>query len=395
MDKEIGIQFGELYMVRNTIMNKAYVGQAQKYLSSGQVWGTHGRWTRHLRDAFIETRPDYNCMLHEAIRQYGGNAFIVMKLVDCHLDEIDAHEKKYIEEFNTMEPNGYNMTYGGKDGSHGEASNKKKQVKRKAYSQEAKDNMGRASLGRRYEAKERLHEQDCHLPKYVHAIRQEGVVIGYQVKKFPMGLEKKEYVYKTFKRKYDLPSALKDATEYVKKLQEEYETKLKEYKSKLEEEKKSEEQAQVLKLPETPDNVYPYIVNNKQVGYYVKGLKDYKGEIIPRRDFIDHTHSINLDHAIKFIEEVKSCNNLQFVPNDWLTLELSNKKKADDLPKYIRPQYYNGKEIGYRIDLFLGYNEEKQKIMVVKSFCNKKKTMEEKLNAAKQCLEDLLNTYRN
>lgn len=398
-DKLKNFSMGEIYIARNRETMKAYVGQARKYLSSGQKWGYEARWTRHGQEANAENRQGYDRLINQAIREHGLNGFDVVKLCDCKVEELDYYEQKYIKEFNTMEPDGYNMTAGGRDGAHSQTANDKKKVKRKPYSDESKENIRLASMGRRYECKGRLHEEDNELPKYVHAIRKDGEVIGYQVKKFPIGIEKAEYVYKTFKRKQDLPSAKSDAIKYVDFLKTTYQKKVEDYKATkalLEQEKKSEEYASTRKkLPNLPQYIYHFFVDDNLIGYYVKGLKDCEGVDIPRRDFTEHTNSINIDHAKRFIEEVEFMNKNSCIPDDWTTLELSKKQKSQDLPKHIRPQYFNGNEIGYRVDFFIKYDENKKKVMVAKSFCNKKKTMEEKLAMAKEFVSELIEKYKS
>ena len=53
---------------------------------------------------------------------YGKDAFSVKKLYECPKDELDLWEKEYINKLNTLYPNGYNLTVGGKGAWAVEAS---------------------------------------------------------------------------------------------------------------------------------------------------------------------------------------------------------------------------------------------------------------------------------
>lgn len=48
-----------------------------------------------------------------AIKKYGFINFIVEILIECPNDELDYWEVKFIDEHNTLSPNGYNLTKGG------------------------------------------------------------------------------------------------------------------------------------------------------------------------------------------------------------------------------------------------------------------------------------------
>ena len=221
---------GEIYIARNKITGKAYVGQAQKLMGvAEQKWGGKGRWTRHRLESTLEDASSYQNLVSEAIRTHGFESFELKIICECLLDEMDELEERYIAEYNTLEPNGYNMTTGGKKGKHSQLANERKMVRRTDFSDKARDNMSKGQVGKRYQAKSRKYPEDSDLPKNVKAIRQDEVIIGYSVHKFPMGIEVKEYVYKTFRNKSNPEEALLKATTYVKMLQKQYEQKLADY----------------------------------------------------------------------------------------------------------------------------------------------------------------------
>ncbi len=57
-------------------------------------------------------------LLENAINKYGFENAITETLCECPNEELDNLEKDYIEKFNTLEPNGYNIRTGGSSGKH-------------------------------------------------------------------------------------------------------------------------------------------------------------------------------------------------------------------------------------------------------------------------------------
>lgn len=379
------IDAGEIYLIKCTKTNLNYVGQAKKYKSNLQKWGGKSRWNQHFSTAYKPNASDYNGEFHKAIREHGKESFTLKILCTCHKNELNDLEKFYIKKYNTLHPNGYNMTEGGSDGKHCEESNRKKQIRNTDFSEEAKNNMSKGQIGKRYDTKiPRKNEEDNDLPKNIAAIRREGVLLGYQVKKFPMGIDTKEYIYKTFKNKTHPEIALEKAKEHLEILKKEYEQKVKDTK----EEKDSIEQAKELKLPKFPDNLYPFVKDMKLIGYYVKGLIDFNSNSIPKRMFINCTLNVNYEHATKFLNLVKEFNEKKETPKDWLTVELPKYIRDETLPKYIRKLMSKGEESGYRVDYYIGFVNNEQ-IIQTKAFTSRKLSMDQKLELAKKYVEEL------
>ena len=95
---------GYIYTITNKIDNKIYVGQT--------IGDLERRWKSHLN-------PRSNCRyLQYAINKYGVDNF-VFKLVCITFDnQLDDMEIKYIEQYNSLVPNGYNLRMGGNSGRH-------------------------------------------------------------------------------------------------------------------------------------------------------------------------------------------------------------------------------------------------------------------------------------
>jgi hypothetical protein len=108
---------GQVYIITNTQTNKQYVGQTvthRKNHGKYRPFGFQGRFKDHLSEAICNTKKKQCRYLNNAIRHYGKDAFQVSLITTCNLDDLDEMEKKCIEKHNTLFPNGYNLTPGGK-----------------------------------------------------------------------------------------------------------------------------------------------------------------------------------------------------------------------------------------------------------------------------------------
>lgn len=92
-----------LYLIYNLANHKVYVGKTEKSLIS--------RWQRHLGYARLGS-PFF---LHRAIRKYGEDSFIMLKLdIAQSAEELNKKEINMISELCAQNPKfGYNMTAGG------------------------------------------------------------------------------------------------------------------------------------------------------------------------------------------------------------------------------------------------------------------------------------------
>lgn len=298
---------GEIYLVRNFENNKCYVGQAKKYVSqNNNGWGTQGRWKSHIREA-LSGKKDHCLLLNQAIRKHGVDGFEVTKLCDCLLTEMDDLERQYIQEYNSLAPNGYNVTTGGTSQKRSVKHSDEKRERGK-HSDKTKENISQGQLGNRRETKARKHEEDKDLPKYINAVRIKGVVVGYSVCGFPIGIEKKQYITRSFSCASNPKSAYNDAIIYLEELKEEYKdihTQLEEHKTQKLNEDATERRKSKL-LDNLPQYVFPILEGKILKGYYVEGLIDDKNNPIPRKEFCMRLNMHNLRQAIKFVQKVKN-----------------------------------------------------------------------------------------
>lgn len=87
---------GLVYIIRNKVNNKVYIGQTMQTLNA--------RFNQHIWKALSNKS---NTKLSVAIRQLGVDAFYIEKLVECNESELTRYEQKYVKEYNSIN-DGYN-----------------------------------------------------------------------------------------------------------------------------------------------------------------------------------------------------------------------------------------------------------------------------------------------
>lgn len=94
---------GYIYLITNIINKKQYIGQTiQKDIKS--------RWKQHK----CMSSCTIGKYLLDSYKKYGIHNFKFQIVCICFDEDIDKLEKYYIQKFNTLAPNGYNLTSGGK-----------------------------------------------------------------------------------------------------------------------------------------------------------------------------------------------------------------------------------------------------------------------------------------
>lgn len=98
--------YGVIYIIRNTINNKVYVGQ---HIGTD----VEKRWKVH-------EKPHSRCFaIRNAIQKYKIDNFEKRVICVCKVGEqerLDALERYFIKKYNSLSPNGYNLTTGGRGG---------------------------------------------------------------------------------------------------------------------------------------------------------------------------------------------------------------------------------------------------------------------------------------
>lgn len=221
--------YGEVYLIKNKLYNKCYIGQAKKKVGQVQLtWGTNGRWKSHIREAnntLTKGTKDHCVLLNQAIRKYGVDVFQVTKLCDCSSqDDMDLSERRFIRDYDSKVPKGYNLTDGGGKGQDSDETREKKRQMRlgKEHSNEVKRKISKGQIGNRRTTKKRKYPEDENLPKYICASRKNGKICGYAVRGYPIGKETKEYISKTFNNSKNSQKAYEQASQYLEDLKVQY-----------------------------------------------------------------------------------------------------------------------------------------------------------------------------
>jgi group I intron endonuclease len=97
---------GYIYKITNKITKQSYVGQT--------IMDLNERWRQHCK-------PNSNCRyLKSSIKKYGVDSFEFKLICVCFDNDLDKYECFYMNKYNTIVPNGYNLREGGNSGKHHE-----------------------------------------------------------------------------------------------------------------------------------------------------------------------------------------------------------------------------------------------------------------------------------
>lgn len=122
--------YGRIYLIRNLITGKVYVGKTRRLLDH--------RWKEHLR----QMRVGRNA-LYKAMRKHGAASFCIEEIEVTFATTKHALDKKLnileqacIQTHNSVSPNGYNLTLGG-DG--GETSSRNAYIRKYGFRRGAQE----------------------------------------------------------------------------------------------------------------------------------------------------------------------------------------------------------------------------------------------------------------
>jgi hypothetical protein len=107
---------GHIYKIINLVNNKHYIGQTRSHRLNRKKYrqfGYVGRFKDHISEAKSTSKKNQCTFLNNAILKHGVDNFKVELITTCSLIELDYYEVKYINEYNSKYPNGYNLTDGG------------------------------------------------------------------------------------------------------------------------------------------------------------------------------------------------------------------------------------------------------------------------------------------
>lgn len=95
---------GKIYKIINKSNGNIYIGQTRQPI--------YRRWSDHCYSAETVGHKDYTCPLHNAIRKYGRDNFIIEEVEDCPNELLNEREIYWIQYYDSYN-NGYNAAYGG------------------------------------------------------------------------------------------------------------------------------------------------------------------------------------------------------------------------------------------------------------------------------------------
>lgn len=115
---------GFIYVIKSTKTSKRYIGQTASSIEQ--------RWYEHKQAAqryikYADTEPEnirsiLNSCIYKAMAKYGIATFSAEQIIEADDAELNKLETKYIEEYGTLVPAGYNMTTGGDHFAHSSQS---------------------------------------------------------------------------------------------------------------------------------------------------------------------------------------------------------------------------------------------------------------------------------
>lgn len=190
IDLENDLYNGQVYIIKNKLNNKCYIGQACCFTGSNNLrWGTNGRWKSHLREA-LNTNQNHCVILNNAIRKYADNidgTFEIKTLIKCPIEELDKYEEEYILKFNTVSPNGYNLKKGGSTSKFSEETKKRMSLahlgkKRNVENNNNYDNIILTSQNINNKlVKVKINKLTQELPEFIFPHYKKDKLIGYYV----------------------------------------------------------------------------------------------------------------------------------------------------------------------------------------------------------------------
>jgi group I intron endonuclease len=111
-----------IYRILNKITQKCYIGESK-------CLNINRRWNQHKKT--IENNKGYCPALRDAVIKYGIENFIFTVIIVCFDDDRFKYEKEYINKYNSVVPNGYNVTNGGEGGGGFQGKKHSEEVKNK------------------------------------------------------------------------------------------------------------------------------------------------------------------------------------------------------------------------------------------------------------------------
>lgn len=98
----VGIILKDIYIIKNTINDKVYIGQAKS---------SRKRFLEHCQ---LKDKKRNISIIDQAIEKYGKENFY-FEILESQIPDYNEKEKYYIKLYNSISPNGYNIQEGGEE----------------------------------------------------------------------------------------------------------------------------------------------------------------------------------------------------------------------------------------------------------------------------------------
>lgn len=165
-------RYCEIYIIKNLTNQKIYVGQAVSHILNHKryrPYGRNGRFRTHISEAF-STKKHQCHYLNNAIRKYGVESFEVELVENCFVENANERETFYIQHYNSVFPNGYNLKIGGSVFVHSDESKRR-----------VSDGVVRYFEDKKFARFEFVTEIDDNIEKYIHPLKRNDAQYGWYV----------------------------------------------------------------------------------------------------------------------------------------------------------------------------------------------------------------------
>jgi group I intron endonuclease len=162
----------EIYKIINTVNNKLYIGQTVSHVLNHKKYRPYGhiaRFKSHVSEAY-STKKNQSLYLNNAIKKYGAHKFIVELIETCHINNADERETYYIDKYNSLCPNGYNLKNGGKVFRHTNDSKIKLSIA-----------VNKSCINQKYERFKNIDSIDDDIEQYIKPLRRDNTQYGWYV----------------------------------------------------------------------------------------------------------------------------------------------------------------------------------------------------------------------
>ena len=275
----------EIYKITNIITRKLYIGQTVSHMLNHNKYRRYGSQKRldcHFSEA-MKNNKDKECRyLNNSIRKHGIDKFIVELIDTCSMDKGDEIEAKYITDYNSIFPFGYNLKIGGTVFKHSDESRRilsegyyKSRDKQNTDNTDNNDNNEvnkNVSIIKSLDQNKLERFKDTELPEDIDNSDKYIRIANLKNKKL-LVLKIGEIEISFGSKKKTIEDLKQDIIDFIKKL--------KIYKN------EHDKSAKLLDVPEYPKSNDNFAENNEHIASkdeYLKSIKIYKQHLKQKKD---------------------------------------------------------------------------------------------------------------